>query len=201
MPEVGSNGRYTWLAQRATGDLKAYISQPPHPALCAGAKDFAEFYGNSLKQIQKRIEDVSDLSKKARAQAILRIAEALTASNAEVAPPAPPPPAAALIELIIAAVKPVVPPPSLAEIEAEKTALQALQRAKSTVIAAQVAAPKGDDPKAAERILATGRALRMIEAAAYADIYVARYRTFTKAVLLLPHEIQQAHARTCTCAN
>ena len=86
VPEVGSNGRYTWLAQRATADFKAYISQPAHPALCSGGKDFAEFYGNALKSLQKRIDDVTALAKTARSQALARLAEVRAAEPGGTAP-------------------------------------------------------------------------------------------------------------------
>jgi hypothetical protein len=76
VPEVGGNGRYSWLAQRAASDLKLYISQPMHPALCSGGTDFAEFYANTLKPLQKRIDDVGEISKKARALAVARVTEA-----------------------------------------------------------------------------------------------------------------------------
>ena len=201
VPEVGNNGRYTWLAQRATGDLKTYISQPSHPALCAGGNEVAEFYGSTLRQLQKRIDEVADLAKKARTLALARVSEALTAANGSAPPPAAPAPTASLNELIALTVKAAAPQATTVELEAERTTLGALQRAKPLLIEAQVAAQKGDDPAVRDRILAAGRAVRMLEAAAYGEIYVARYRKFAGAVLSLPQEIQQAHKRTCTCAN
>ena len=208
VPEVGNNGRYTWLTQRATGDLRTYMTQPPHPALCSGGKDFAEFYALSLKLLQKRIDDVSELSKKARAQAFVRVTEVVTAANkgddaaaapkTEIALPAP---TATLLALISDAIQPAVPTAALIEIRNETSVTAALQRAKPALIAAQVEAQSGDDAKARDRVMASARAVRMIEAAAYGEVYVERYRTFTASVLSVPQDIQKTHARTCTCDN
>ena len=210
VPEVGGNGRYSWLAQRAASDLKLYISQPMHPALCSGGTDFAEFYANTLKPLQKRIDDVGELSKKARALAIARVNDANTAEAAalsETAKDAPKPAITIAVSadapfpaLVTDAIRSVVPAAALAEVAAETTALAALRRAKTALIAAQVEAQGGEDQKARDRVLAAGRAVRMLEAAAYGEVYVERYKKFTADVLGTPQAIKAVHARACTCA-
>ncbi len=213
VPEVGNNGRYYWMSQRAASDLKTYMSQPSHPALCSGGKDFAEFYAQTLGPLQRRIGDVGEIAKKARALAMARVREAMAT---EAAPPAAaggsdgsiPPTATALIAtdatmvtLVAEAAGTMVPASVKAEIAAEATPMAALRRAKPALIAVQVAAQDGDDQKRRERVLAAGRAVRMLEAAAYSDIYVERYKKFAADVLSMPQAIKAAHTKACTCGS
>ena len=194
-PEVGNNGRYTWVTQRATSDLKTYISQPEHPALCSGGREVAEFYGNALRPLQKRAEDVGEMVKKARALALTRVSEA-SGGSGDVPADAP------LIDLVALSLKATLSAEQVAEVANEKTAIAALQRAKSGLIAAQVdAAKEVAAPEAAGKVVAAGRAVRILEAAAYAELMAERYRKFGMAVLSLPRDIQAAHAQACTCGN
>jgi hypothetical protein len=210
VPEVGNNGRYYWMSQRAASDLKTYMSQPAHPALCSGGKDFAEYYAQTLGPLQKRIGDVTDMAKKARALAVARVKEATapeaasepssTQDGAKPAPVASPIAAdATLITLVAEAAGAVVLASAKAAIAAETTPLAALRRAKPALIAAQVAADSGDESKRRDRVLAAGRAVRMLEAAAYGDIYVERYKSFSANVLSMPQAIKAAHTQACTC--
>ena len=216
IPDVGANGRHTWLSQRASSDLRLYISQPAHPALCSGAREISEFYLTALKPLQKRADDVIDLVKRTRNLAATRVVAAsepaprteaaLLTSAVSVPAPAPERLVAAdvaalpLVAMTAAAVRAVLPAADVETILQERAALSALQRAKPALIMAQVEAEKADDAKR-EQVLAAGRAVRMIEAAAYTELYADRYRQFARSVLSLPREIQQAHAQACTCAN
>jgi hypothetical protein len=208
VPEVGNNGRYYWMSQRAASDLKMYMSQPSHPALCSGGKDFAEFYAQTLGPLQKRIGDVGELAKKARALAVARVKEAVglkvgaqvldsggVITKQFVAPEIAAD--ASLVTLVAEAAGVVVPAPVKAEIAAEMTPLAALRRAKLALVAVQVAAQ--DDAIGRELVLAAGRAVRMLEAAAYGDIYVERYKRFSVDVLQTPQAIKAAHTKACTC--
>ena len=217
VPDVGNNGRYTWLATRAASDLRLYISQPPHVALCSGATEIVEFYSASLKPLQKRADDVADLVKRARLLAAARVQDAATpltppksaddaAKPVAVTPAAPAPSSADTAKLSLPAmtaeaVRAVVPADVVEAVLNETSGLAALQRAKPALILAQVDAGKADDAAARERVLAAGRAVRMIEAAAYAEVYAERYRKFAAAVLALPAEIKTVHAKACTCGN
>jgi hypothetical protein len=208
VPEVGNNGRYYWMSQRAASDLKTYMSQPSHPALCSGGKDFAEFYAQTLGPLQKRIGDVGELAKKARALAVARVKEAVVlkvggevlASGGVFTKQLAAPEIAAdasLVTLVAEAAGVVVADSAKTEIAAETTPLAALRRAKPALIAAQSAAQ--EDTILRELVLAAGRAVRMLEAAAYGDIYVERYKKFSVDVLQTPQTIKAAHIKTCTC--
>ena len=201
IPDVGNNGRHRWLAQRATADLKSYISQPPHPAICSGAREVADFYSAALVPLQKRVTSVGDLVTTARALAVERIA-GLAPASGNAAPASGPDassPAKPLVALVADAVQPLLGASDLAAVRAETSTLAALQRAKPALVAAQAEAQASGDPARLALVLATGRAVRMLEAAAYAEIYAARYARFSAAVMSTPQQIIDIHKRICTC--
>lgn len=214
IPDVGPNGRQTWLATRAASDLKSYISQPPHVALCSGGKEVTEFYSNALQPLQKRADDVAALSRRARKLAAERVVSANPAVDAPatVAGAAMTAPGAAssvstsvdaarlsLVAMVAEAARGVLSADDIETIRAERYALAALRRAKPMLIQAQVDARISNDTSRQDRVLAVGRAMRMIEAAAYADEYAARYATFSATVIALPGQIRAAHDRACVC--
>lgn len=237
VPDVGPNGRHRWLAERASSDLRLYVSQPAHPGLCAGAKEVVEFYATSLQPLQKRAADVAELVRTARKLSVERMAAipavaspAAPAAGApgiappapaaapaaagpttpgEVTQPVPPPPPAApnidanepLVALVADAVRSVLSPEDLAAVLNERTGLAALQRAKIPLIKAQVSAHATNDTPTTDRILAVGRAVRVLEAVAYAEVYRDRYAKFSDSVLSLPAAIQSGYAKSCTCGD
>ena len=201
VPDIGNNGRYRWLAERATSDIKTYIAQPPHEAICSGANEVTEFYAAQLKPLQKRAADVGELVVKARALAAERYVGLMADIGRQSAAAEPGASnAISLVQLTADAVRPVLDEGDVAAVLGETTALAALQRAKPALIKAQVAAA-GGDALVRDHVLAAGRVVRMIEAAAYAEIYAQRYAAFNSAVITMPQEIQVAHKRVCTCGK
>ena len=158
---------------------------------------------SQLKPLQKRAADVGELVAKARALAAERIAAVtIDAGIPAATSDADKTSEKSLTQLTADAVRLVLPERSVTAVLAETTALAALQRAKPALISAQVEANAADTPAGArERVLAAGRAVRMIEAAAYAEIYAQRYAAFSAAVIAMPQDIQASHKRTCTCGK
>lgn len=73
VPDVGANGRYSGLIQRVAQDLRLYVNQPAHPALCAGSKEITEFYTGQLATLKKRIDEVTIAAKQATELAAVRV--------------------------------------------------------------------------------------------------------------------------------
>ncbi len=240
VPELGANGRFGFLFQRVAQDLRSYLTQDPHPALCAGGGDLTEFYDGQMGPLKRRLAESADLAKRTRAAAIARVTaiykaetaayeKTLAAAKADaaaprpeatpaatpapinapatatIAPPSPPPAAPtdidgkSLVNLIAAAVRPLASDQQQQAITAAVTPFQALAAARAAVIASQgPAAPKSADPTVRE---AAGHALRMLEAAAYADVIRARYVEVETALFTTNADIRAAHKATCTCAD
>lgn len=233
VPELGTNGRYGFLFQRVAQDLRSYLTQEPHPALCAGGGELAEFYEAQVVPLKRRQSESGDLAKRTRAMAISRFvaiekteadarekfaaAAAVTTTSGAPAMAAPSntavpstggaaaatPPALdltnkSLIELAADAVLPVATPEQRAAIAAAATPLQALLAARNAVIASQTATAPAANPSVRN---AVNHALRMIEAAAYADLQRSRYAEIASAMFSTTSEVGQAHKATCTCPN
>ncbi len=118
-------------------------------------------------------------------------------------PPQPAPPsytAKPLVDLVAAAIRPMATPEQLKAIAAETSAVKALALARTAFLTRQAnggpAAPV--DPAVLE---ASGQALRMVEAASYAEIQRTRYRDVEASLFTAIGDIRQAHKTTCTCAD
>lgn len=240
VPELGSNGRFGFLFQRLAQDLRSYLTQEPHPALCAGGADLTEFYDTQLAPLKRRQAETTDLAKRTRAAAIARVtaihkaeaaayekavaparnaaaasqsatpAAAVPAAGnaaaiaAPVSPPAPSPPPAdydgkSLIGLIEAAVRPLATDTQKSAVASATSPVAALAAARTAVIASQQpTADKSVDPAVRD---AAGHALRMLEAATYADLIRARYVDVEATLFTANADIRAAHKASCTCAD
>lgn len=66
---LGAKTPAGWVMQKSAGDLKIYLEQKQHPAMCTGAVQFATYYLNKLSGLKKRIDTLSALAAEARALA------------------------------------------------------------------------------------------------------------------------------------
>jgi hypothetical protein len=125
MPERGKNGWPTWVTQRVWGELKAYVDQPAHPALCSGAVEALDFYAGRLAGFRTHMRAVAGLHAKARELVRARVAAAVATVNSPEtsgsSSPVPPVDAAVISypQLIIEAAAVLVPVEQLATIAAE----------------------------------------------------------------------------------
>lgn len=225
VPEVGENGRLGWHVQRLSQDLRVYISQPPHPALCSGGREVSEFYGAQLAPLEKRQQDVRALVGTVRQTARERVG-ALTARAAQA------PESVASASQISTSV--LVSPASAAtrddaaraaadetardflrstlaavltaeqneDIAGEETVFAALRRAKSFLLDRQDEKVFGENRDAVPAAVggeALGKALLAIEVLAYAELLDARYDLMRQSILAMPGDIRKAHEATCGC--
>ncbi len=208
--EFGSNGRQYATLQRVAVELQSYTSQPRHPALCNGVPEMMEFKAAKLEGLKKRIDDVGAVAAKARTQARqrvtaareLRAAEAKLKAASEAA--AVPTSVAVLLPLgadmtttalVIAVLEGTIPADKSAELRGEPNALRALQRARELI------APDTTPDMTPAVRSSIASALRMIEAASYAEVQVARVQRFDRLFLGTISQIREAHRATCTCGD
>ncbi|HRK17499.1 MAG TPA: hypothetical protein PK970_00955 [Hyphomicrobiaceae bacterium] len=225
--EVGENGRLGWHAQRLSQDLRAYITQPPHPALCSGGREVSEFYGSQLAPLEKRQQDVRSLVETVRLRARDRVV-ALTTMAAQ----APQPVSstnqvstAAVVSTAVASTRDdvsgaaagktardylrsalavVLTPEQNEDVAGELTVFAAMRRAKTFLLDRQdekVFGERRDAVPAAVGGEALGRALLAIEVLAYAEFLDARYDLLRQSVLATPGDIRKAHEATCSCTD
>ena len=216
--EFGSNGRQHATLQRVAVELEAYSMQPKHPALCNGVPEMLEFKVSKLDGVKKRIDDVGKIATKARnlarqrviATRELRGVEEIAAAQPKPAdassgvptlPRSVPSPVAqipAVIDqtgLLATLLDGVVPADKLSELRQEPTIWRSLQRARDLM------APEATPALSPGLRASTVAALRMIEAASFGDLQVARVQRFDRLFFGTISQIRDAHRATCTCAR
>ena len=225
--EFGPNGRQYVTFQRVSAELASYIGQPRHPALCSGVAPMLEFMSGNLAGLQKRIDDVGAVAGRSLEAARRRVIEARQQRVAEaearlqaqrqaatlavaadgndaaskpqpavVEPARGPVPADALPEtLIVLAVEGLLSKQQHDRIAAEPALFGKLRLSRELVTAQEL-----PDASPAARA-AAGAALRMIEAAVYAEIFSRRMARFRSIFLGTIDAIRAAHAAKCTCGE
>jgi hypothetical protein len=215
--EFGTNGRQYATLQRVAVEIEAYSTQPKNPALCNGVPEMLEFKASKLDGLKKRIDDVGKTATKARAMARqrvtaareLRVTEQAAPAQTNVAgetanatpltvrasPPAALPATVDLAGLIAAVFEGALPAGKLTELRAETNALKSLPLARDLLLAE--ASPDLSPTLRA----AIAAALRMIEAAGYAEAQAARMQRFDRMFLGTIEQIREAHRVNCTCGG
>jgi hypothetical protein len=72
VPDAATNGRYGLLVQRLAQDVRLYLGQGPHPALCSGGAEITEFLLAQYAPLKKREDELTDRARRTRAAAIAR---------------------------------------------------------------------------------------------------------------------------------
>jgi hypothetical protein len=75
LPDVGNNGKYNFLVQRIAQDVRLYVGQSPHPALCAGSGELTSFYSDQLGPVKRRMDDITLAAKQLKEAAARRTRE------------------------------------------------------------------------------------------------------------------------------
>jgi hypothetical protein len=222
IPEIGNNGRYNWLVARVASDLRLYIGQPLHPALCNGAPQMLDFYKGELAPLEKRMSDVRLLPDNVRKLLAVRLDEVskLTPESAPLVATAD------YVALITTLTRLVVGAEKAAPLAEENTPIKRLAAAKALLLYAEAAALATERDKAkleeiarleptptavvappaaarqsAALLAPVLAALRLVEAGIYADLFVARYGKLDQSLYGVIHETRTAHGKSCTCAD
>jgi hypothetical protein len=73
--KLGRNGALEWVSGKIAADLRMYLEQPKHPALCTGAPQFTDYYLGRASGLRSHAQSVIDLAAKARTLAAAKTAE------------------------------------------------------------------------------------------------------------------------------
>ncbi len=71
-PAFNKRGRYGWLTSRIAADLRVYMGQPDHPALCTGANLMMDHLYNNSGRFRKRVAFIKKLAPLAHQYAAAR---------------------------------------------------------------------------------------------------------------------------------
>jgi hypothetical protein len=184
--EFGRNGRLESLMKRSTSDLAAYVSQPGHPALCNGVPEMLDFHVDRMDAIQTRLTAIADLAARTRVLAERRVADATKLTNADMRGK----PLAALLDAVGQAMVFTEPGPAGgAQLDLPGQLKRLTGAAKS--------APWIAEPPATQ--VATGLALRALEAAFYAENQQSRAVAVGLTIFGAVTRIGNAHKAQCVC--
>jgi hypothetical protein len=207
--EFGSNGRYTVMSDRFSSDMRGYLAQPFHPALCSGAPDLIKFYFDTLGPLRARLKVVADLGRRARSSARLRldVAEALLAQprtemtpaaddGAPSPPPLPRPVEADTVSTMITRLAEIAAPrdtsAAVLAIEGDIGRLALLQTWLGEESSRSLSAAARD---------ALLLALRSLEIGAYVESMQRRYQVLDETLLATLARLSEAERRSCTCGS
>ncbi len=203
-PKLSRKGSLEWVSGKVASDLRLYLEQPPHPALCTGATEFTNYYLKQSAGLKAHAEGVINSAAKAREMAAAKTAEAkqvLAAMQTEQSgetPTATPisdqsgeqPLRSLVIEL---APYSGLSPEAVAALEQAPDDLAVLQTLKDGMDT--VAEPD----KAARAILMP--ALAMIEAAVHMTRVEARYQDVRTKFIGGFENVKAAHDKFCVCGG
>ncbi|MEL6373113.1 MAG: hypothetical protein AAFR04_04030, partial [Pseudomonadota bacterium] len=71
--EFSTRGRYYWTPIRVAADLRNYLGQGAHPALCTGAPEFVRHFKVNTGSLRRRMREVRDAATSARQIAMARV--------------------------------------------------------------------------------------------------------------------------------
>jgi hypothetical protein len=72
-PKLTPDGSFGWVSGKVAQDLRLYLVQDKHPALCTGAIQFTEYYSKRLSGLKKHISSVLEAGASARSVAKRRV--------------------------------------------------------------------------------------------------------------------------------
>ncbi len=58
-PELARDGKFGWVTQRLTYDLRTFTGQPPHPALCSGTPNMLAYFARRAEDLGRRQKAVA----------------------------------------------------------------------------------------------------------------------------------------------
>ncbi|MGD9827392.1 MAG: hypothetical protein AB7E70_09415 [Hyphomicrobiaceae bacterium] len=87
--DFGKRGRHAWITMRVSTDIRTFLTQGQHPALCTGAPEMLDYFEKRMGAFRTRGEAVASETAKAPALADLRIRLAYDVRKATPAPAVP----------------------------------------------------------------------------------------------------------------
>lgn len=192
-----------WVSQRVATDLRGYLKQEKHPAICTGTPQMMDYFSTKMDAVRKRGKKISDRAEEALALAVEKTraahelakpnpdaadtgAETLTSENATTS--------AGLDDLtrqIAALTNDTELVAAVQETDTVFNALKVLQKSLKGAVKDLDASVKK----------AIRRALSAIEAADYLSVVSGHYKALDETILGSMSSIQKAHETSCVCSG
>jgi hypothetical protein len=189
--EFGPNGKLGWTVTKAAVDLRGYVAQAEHPALCSGVPEMLTFYDHELRSVRRRADTVAEQVTNARGLLRERLQAWTAAGGSMVAGVRDD---AAPLALIKALGDSVLDTDAADALAVEPEAVAALGSFATAQRQGQT------KPLAPQLSRATVDLVRALEILAYADLMDGRYRQLDHALFGTSAAIRAAHEKVCRCA-
>ena len=201
-PELSTKRHYGWVSHRVATDLRGYVKQDRHPAICTGAVELVGYFDKRMGDVRTRADKIAGHARKARQLAIDKLEAAretrrsdpgghpgwgampLGVAHQDTAGP--------LKNLVIEAAMLIGQEDLLEEVKAAETAFAGLRAIKG-------AWKKGTKELSTTTRTKLATALAAIEAADYLDVVDGHYRNIAETIGGSLTDIRAAHARHCRC--
>ncbi|MEZ5924125.1 MAG: hypothetical protein R3D57_07045 [Hyphomicrobiaceae bacterium] len=202
----GKSGRLNWISNRIVTDLKGYMSQEPHPALCTGVDLMTAYFVDNSVTLRREIKAATDSLQAASGIALGRLevvrimlgrepedpAETASLSLISTAQAAPAAEVGAK-QLVTQAGALLLGQSGRSQLDSAQGPLAMLQRLRDSL---------GQDSglgQSAEAAPYIADALTAIETVVYLEAAERRYRAVGEAIFGSISAIEKAHGDTCTC--
>ncbi len=204
-PQLSTKQNFGWVSQKVAIDLRGYLKQDKHPAICTGVSEFVGYYTKRMADFRKRSELFSAHLAKARTLAFAKAAEAREAVKAD--PGGHPgwgavplsistPESGRTLESLIA---------GLVELGGGDAPGEEIRQAPSTFAALKSARKYvSDDGLSGLAKMARNsilHALSLIETADYIAAVAHHYSELDATIIGSLEAVQKAHGKHCTCAQ
>lgn len=193
-----------WVSQRVATDLRGFLKQEKHPAICTGAPQMMDYFSTKLDAVRKRGSQISERAEEAAILAKAKFAEARSAiasdpSRTELpaavdAKPDEAPSPSSLSEMVRALVADIGDESLISKVADTETVFDALKGVSGSLKAATK--PLGKPAKSAIR-----NALSAIEAADYLSIVAGHYAEIDTTILGSLEQVRRAHKKECVCSG
>lgn len=203
-PKLARNGSLEWVTGKVASDLRGYLEQPAHPALCTGAKQFTDYYLKQSAGLKSHAESIINLAAKSRELAADKVARAKEdieqlAAGHPGAGMAPLPISErakeeGLKQLILALAQYAGLSPESKEALSQSTDELGMLKVMKDALDA-----KGEDDKVMAKVVRSG--LAFVEAAVHLTIAEGKYQAVKTKFIGGFENIRAAHDKFCVCGG
>lgn len=204
-PRLSSKQHYGWVSQKAASDVRRYLRQDKHPAICTGVEGFVGYYEERMADVTKKAKEFEEELAKARKLVEARIKSIRDIIKAE--PGGHPGWGTAplsladdgddrtLTELIAELVGLADDRASVADVTQAPSAYEALKRAKA------VTSDEGFKQLSKDTRKLILHTLTLLEAAEYIAAVGRHYSELDQSITGSLRALRAAHGEHCTCGN
>lgn len=193
-----------WVSQRVATDLRGYLKQAKHPAICTGTPQMMDYFSTKMDAVRKRGKKISDRAEEALAMAVEKTQAAREVAKSD--PEATPDTGAATLTsenaTTLAGLKDLTS--QIAALTNNTELVTSVQETDTVfdalrVIQKSLKSAMKDSDAAAKK--AVRRALSAIEAADYLSVVSGHYKALDETILGSMSSIQKAHKNNCVCSG